>query len=56
MPIDFTPVRRRAVKLVDFAADFGPAELHAATQSSIEAILALLREASDAPRPPRCGR
>ena len=48
MQIDFSPVRRRAVKLVDFAAGFSQADLRAATQNSIDAILALVRQASDA--------
>jgi hypothetical protein len=47
MLIDFTPVRSRTVKLREFAAPFGPAELRAATQASIEAIAAIVREASD---------
>jgi hypothetical protein len=48
MQIDFSPVKSRTVKLVEFAAGFSQADLRAATQTSIESILALLREASDA--------
>lgn len=48
MPIDFTPVNAGELTLLAFAQRFGPADLRAATNASIDAMLDLIAPLSDA--------
>jgi hypothetical protein len=46
--IDFSPVERQEVKLLEFASQFSVEELRAATNESIDTLLSYLRDLTDA--------
>jgi len=47
-PIDFTPVQDKHLRLSEFAAQFTPADLIAATHASVDLLLSIIEPADDA--------
>ena len=48
MPIDFTPVQNREVKIIDWAAQFSQADIREAANASIDFMLDIIADLTDA--------
>src|SRR5437763_16348294 len=48
MSIDFTPINNNQMKMLEFSKEFAVADLEATTNSNLDAMLALVKDLSDA--------